>query len=276
MNKMNAHFFKYQALGNDMIVIDPTFFSIPLRPEMIRQMCARHFGVGADGVCYGPLPNQPHPFTMRFFNPDGSEAEKSGNGLRIFARYLWDGGYTKENSFAVSIHDEIVSVKVLDETARRLSLEMGQLSFAWVDEVLAVGETVVRGTAVAIGNPHYVIISDDLEAIHRIGPILETAPVFPNRTNVQMARIIDRHTIQIEIWERGAGYTLASGTSASAAAGTAVRLGYCQSPVEVRMAGGTAQVELGEDWGVVLIGEVTAVYKATLSPEMQRGNPDFF
>ncbi|MCP4425058.1 MAG: diaminopimelate epimerase [Chloroflexi bacterium] len=263
-----AQFFKYQALGNDMIVVDPAFFSLPLTPEMIRRLCARHFGAGADGICYGPLSGQPHPHTMRFFNPDGSEAEKSGNGLRIFARYLWDAGYVTDKSYAIGIHDEIVPVKVLDEAAGKLSLGMGRLSFKWMDEVLAVGDEEVRGTAVSIGNPHFVIIADNLDTIRQLGPILETAPAFPNRTNVQMARIIDPHTIQIEIWERGAGYTLASGTSASAAAGTAVRLGHCQSPVTVRMAGGNARVEIGDDWDVALIGEVTAVYQGILSPDM--------
>ncbi len=265
---MKAHFHKYQALGNDMIVIDPASFPVPLTPEMIQRLCARHFGPGADGICYGPLSDQPHPFTMRFFNPDGSEAEKSGNGLRIFARYLWDAGYVAEKSYAISIHDELVPVQVLDETAQMLSLGMGKLSFDWVDEDLVIGDERVRGTAVSIGNPHYVIITDDLDQIHQLGPVLESAPAFPNRTNVQMVRIIDPHTIQIEIWERGAGYTLASGTSASAAAGTAVRLGHCQSPVEVRMAGGTAQVEITKDWDVVLIGEVTAVYQGILSSDM--------
>ena len=262
---MNAKFFKYQALGNDMIVIDPAFFSAPLTPGMIRRLCARHFGAGADGICYGPLPDQPHPYTMRFFNPDGSEAEKSGNGLRIFARYLWDAGYVKEKSYAISIHGELVPVQLLDDAAQKFSLGMGRLLFAWLDEAMALEDEVVMTTAVAIGNPHCVIISDNLDQIHRLGPLIENAPAFPNRTNVQMVRIIDKHTIQIEIWERGAGYTLASGTSASAAAGTAVRLGHCQSPVAVRMAGGTAQVEINADWDVVLIGEVTAVYEGILT-----------
>ena len=255
-----------------MIVIDPHTFSAPLSPALIRRLCDRHFGAGADGICTGPLPGQPHPFTMRFFNPDGSEAEKSGNGLRIFARYLRDAGYVTQaqNAFTISIHGEIVPVTVLDAAAHKYSLGMGRLSFAWVDESLAVGDEAVRATAVAIGNPHCVIFSDDLAAIHTLGPLIETAPPFPQRTNVQLVRVLDSHTIQIEIWERGASYTLASGTSASAAAGTAVRLGHCQSPVEVRMAGGAVQVEIDENWAVTLIGTVTAVYQAALSPDSLR------
>lgn len=267
---MNGRFHKYQALGNDMIVIDPASFPAPLTPETIRLLCDRHFGVGGDGICYGPLPEQRPALAMRFFNPDGSESEKSGNGLRIFARYMWDAGYVNAGAFTIHIHGEAVPVELLDDQASRLRLGMGRLTFKWVDEPLAVGEEVVRGTAVSIGNPHTVIFSDDLSAIHRLGPQIETATAFPQRTNVQLVRVIDDHTIHIAIWERGAGYTLASGTSASAAAGTAVQMSYCTSPVTVQMDGGAAQVEIGEDWNVMLVGEVTAVYEGTLSADMNR------
>ncbi len=264
-------FFKYHALGNDMIVIDPDTFPAQLTPSIIRRLCERHFGAGADGICYGPLPDQPHPFTMRFFNPDGSEAEKSGNGLRIFARYLRDAGYLKpqQRSYTICIHDELIPVLILDEAAHQFSLGMGRLSFEWEEQPLLVMDEAVQATAVSIGNPHCVIFTNDLAAIHVVGPIIETAPPFPQRTNVQLARVLDLRTIQIEIWERGAGYTLASGTSASAAAGAAVRLGHCQSPVMVHMVGGAVQVEINENWDVTLIGPVTAVYQATLSPDIQ-------
>ncbi len=267
---MNDRFRKYQALGNDMIVIDPASFPAPLTPETIQLLCDRHFGIGGDGICYGPLPEQRPALAMRFFNPDGSEAEKSGNGLRIFARYVWDAGYVNGRTFTIHINNEPVLVEILDEKANRLRLGMGQLTFNWVDEPLAVGDEVVRGTAVSIGNPHYVIFSDDLSAIHQLGPQIETAPVFSQRTNVQLVWVINEHTIRIAIWERGAGYTLASGTSASAAAGTAVRLGHCSSPVEVQMDGGAAQVEISENWDVTLVGAVTAVYEGTLSTDMAR------
>lgn len=269
MNQMNGRFHKYQALGNDMIVVDPATFSPPpLTPAAIRLLCDRHFGIGADGICYGPLPEQQPALTMRFYNPDGSEAEKSGNGLRIFARYVWDVGYVNGRSFTIHINNEVVPVEILDDAAHNIRLGMGKLKFNWVDEPLIVGDDVVRGTAVAIGNPHYVIFSDDLSAIHQIGPQIETVPVFPQRTNVQLVQVIDEHTIRIAIWERGAGYTLASGTSASAAAGTAVHLGRCTSPVKVQMDGGTAQVEI-EDGDVMLVGRVTAVYEGTLSDEVK-------
>jgi diaminopimelate epimerase len=266
---MNGRFHKYQALGNDMIIIDPAFFPAPLTPAAIRLLCDRHFGIGADGICYGPLPTELPALAMRFYNPDGSKAEKSGNGLRIFARYVWDAGYINGRSFTIHINNEAVPVNLLDDQANRLRLGMGKLIFNWEDEPLPVGDEVVRATAVSIGNPHCVIFTDDLSVIHQIGPQIETAPIFPQRTNVQLVRVIDKHTIRIAIWERGAGYTLASGTSASASAGTAVHLGHCVSPVEVQMDGGTAQVEIGNDGNVMLVGAVTAVYEGTLSPEFQ-------
>jgi diaminopimelate epimerase len=266
---MNGRFHKYQALGNDMIIIDPSSFSAPLTPAAIRLLCDRHFGIGGDGICYGPLPEQLPNLAMRFYNPDGSEAEKSGNGLRIFARYVWDAGLVNGRTFTIHINNEAVSVNLLDEHAHQLRLGMGKLTFHWVDEPLPAGDEVLQATAVSIGNPHCVIFGKELSAIHQIGPQIETAPIFPQRTNVQLVRVIDKHTIRIAIWERGAGYTLASGTSASAAAGTAVHLGHCLSPVEVQMDGGTAQVEIGNNGNVMLVGSVTAVYQGTLSNEME-------
>ncbi len=267
---MTHQFTKYQALGNDMLVIDPATFALPLTPARAQRLCHRHFGLGADGICYGPLPDEPGPNPMRFFNPDGSEAEKSGNGLRIFARYLWDKGYVHGRSFTITIHGQRIQADVLDEAARTIALAMGQLTFGRLEEDIAVGGEWLRITAVSIGNPHCVLFTDDLDAIHTIGPKLETAPLFPNRTNVQLVRVVDDHTIEMAIWERGAGYTLASGTSASAAAGTAVRTGRCQSPVTVRMAGGDAIVAVDADWQVVLTGPVTAVAQGTIAPDLQR------
>lgn len=260
-------FYKYQALGNDMIVIDPAFFSLPLTPQQIQWLCDRHFGAGADGICYGPLSGP--PFTMRFFNPDGSEAEKSGNGLRIFARYLWDAGYVNGRFYTIAIQDTLVQVEVLDDTANTIALEMGQLHFTAVNEWIDVQGERYEITAVSIGNPHCVLFSHPLTSIHTIGTRLETTPQFPNRTNVQLVQVLDNHTIQIEIWERGAGYTLASGTSSCAAAGAAIKNGYCQSPVEVRMAGGTALVTVRENWQVKLRGAVSAVYRGVLTADIR-------
>lgn len=275
-------FFKYHALGNDMLVIDPAHFGTPLSPDTVRRLCHRHFGLGADGICHGPLPGGGAAHRMRFFNPDGSEAEKSGNGLRIFARYLWDQGYAAGREFEIEIHGQIVPARVLDDHARQILLGMGRLSFHSADTPVSgpprevVEETMtfdgreLTVTAVSVGNPHAVIFVDapSAEMAQALGPTIETAPLFPNRTNVQFAQALNRHTLRIEIWERGAGYTLASGTSASAAAGAAVKTDRCDWPVTVQMAGGSVVVDAAPDGGVTLTGPVQAVARGSLAADL--------
>lgn len=283
-NLPQSRFHKYQALGNDMVVLDPATFKRSLTPALIRRICDRHFGLGADGICYGPLPALSPP-QMRFFNPDGSEAEKSGNGLRIFARYLWDQGYVTGHHYEIAINQESIQVQVEDTLAQTITTSIGRLSFLSSDIPVAgepreiVEETIIvrkddrdysyRITAVSVGNPHCVIFGPRIstEEVQTMGPVLERAPFFPQRCNIQFARHIDEHTIEIEIWERGAGYTLASGTSASAAAGAAMRTGRCQSPVEVRMAGGAVQVAIDNEWRVTLTGRVAAVCQGQFAPD---------
>lgn len=281
------HFHKYQALGNDMVVIDPAEFELPLSPAAIRLICHRHLGLGADGICYGPLPDdkKQQPHRLRFLNPDGSEAEKSGNGLRIFARYLWDSGYVIGPDFTMCMGGDLIDVHIEDDSASTITTTIGALSFNSRDIPVTgpsrevIEETVmIKGdefviTAATVGNPHCVIFRDDLTLpqlaalTKKHGPAIETAPLFPNRTNVQFAHVIDQHNIQIAIWERGAGYTLASGTSASAAAGAAIKTGRCQSPVEVHMPGGSAHISSDPEWRIKLTGPVQAVYLGNFSPE---------
>ncbi len=278
---MIGKFFKYQALGNDMIIIDPATFGHTLAPEIIRCLCKRHFGIGADGICFGPIAEEGMPpFTMRFFNPDGSEAEKSGNGLRVFARYLWDVGYVSKDAFQIRMNNETIQVKVLEDNGNRMAIGMGRISFVSDDIPIegksreVIGEELVtkegnwRITAVTVGNPHCIIFADDLTQIHHIGPSIEQAQQFPQRTNVQLVRVLDEHSIQIAIWERGAGHTLASGTSATATAAAAIRHGFCHSPVSVEMEGGTAKVIIDETWQATLIGEVAAVFQGTIAQDL--------
>ncbi|MDX1522290.1 MAG: diaminopimelate epimerase, partial [Anaerolineae bacterium] len=279
---MPAHFYKYQALGNDMVVLDPASFTLPLPPPAIRLICDRHLGLGADGICYGPLPEHDWP-TMRFFNPDGSESGKSGNGLRVFARYVWEQGLVGGGSvFEIGIQQEVIRVRLVDAAARLISTTMGRLSFnsdlipmtgpvrQVVEEMVQINGDPYRLTAASIGNPHAVLFVEEVspEVVREIGPRLETAPLFPQRTNVQLVQVLDRHTIKIEIWERGAGYTLASGSSACATAGAAIKTGRCRSPVEVRMAGGAATVEVDPAWHVTLTGPVEAVCRGEFAPEL--------
>jgi diaminopimelate epimerase len=274
-------FFKYHALGNDYLVIDPKEFSGSLTPEKIRLICHRNFGVGSDGILWGPLPSQKAPFALRIFNPDGSEAEKSGNGLRIFSRFLWDRGLVKGEPFRIETPGGVVKSVVL-EGGKTVQVEMGKVSF-WSDEIPVIGqrrevlnEKIQAGDqtfsfcAATIGNPHCVLPLPEVSAslAAKYGPVLETHPNFPKRTNVQFMKVLDRNNIQIEIWERGAGYTLASGSSSSAAAAVAHRLGLCDASLTVRMPGGNIAIEIGSDFSVLMTGPVTKVCQGEMSNEL--------
>ncbi len=280
---MSIKFSKYHGLGNDYLVIEPPALGENPSPGEILLICHRNFGVGADGILYGPLEVQGWKFGVRIFNPDGSEAEKSGNGIRIFARYLFDRGLVQgEKEFAIGTLGGLVTAIVQDK-GRMITVEMGQLSF-WSDaipmrgsrreviqEEIEVGGERLIFCAATIGNPHCVIVSvpdPTPEIAKRLGPLIENHCLFPKRTNVQFLKVLDRHNIQIEIWERGAGYTLASGSSSCAAAGVAYRLGLCDSPVTVHMPGGTLLIEIDEGFRVRMTGSVIHVCDGIISDEM--------
>jgi len=274
--------FKYHALGNDYIVIDPKSFALELNEQNIERICHRHFGVGSDGILYGPLPSERAPFRLRIFNPDGSEAEKSGNGLRIFCRYLFDQRLvTEHKEFQVDTLGGVVRATVF-ASGRMVRVDMGQVSF-WSDAIpmtgprrevirenLGLGEKTFNICAATIGNPHCVIllpeINDDMAKTYGAG--IETHPGFPKRTNVQFLQVLDRRNIRIEIWERGAGYTLASGSSSSASAAVARKLGLVDSSVTVHMPGGTLEIEIADDFSIRMTGPVTKVAEGVIAEEM--------
>jgi diaminopimelate epimerase len=218
---------------------------------------------------------------LRIFNPDGSEAEISGNGLRIFCRYLWDCKLVDRRPFHVETIGGLVQCLVLDD-GKRVQVEMGRVSF-WskdipvageprevLDEPITIGEETFRFSSVTIGNPHCVIPVQDLapELAKEYGPLLEVHPLFPNRTNVQFLKVLDRNNIKIEIWERGAGYTLASGSSSSAAAAVARKLGMCDSQITVHMPGGEISILIDENFGIVMVGPVAQIAEGQLADEM--------
>jgi diaminopimelate epimerase len=274
-------FFKYHALGNDYIVINPADVQGELDSLRIRLICHRNYGVGSDGILLGPLGAENADFGLRIFNPDGSEAEKSGNGLRIFSRYLWDHGLVEEAPFTVLTPGGKVESR-MHPGGRLATVEMGRVSFessripvkGAVREVL--NETMViqgqpwRFSAATIGNPHCVVLRKDVseEEARTLGPLIETHQLFPKRTNVQFMKILDRGNIRIEIWERGAGYTLASGSSSSAAAAVARRLGLCDGAVTVHMPGGELDIKVSDDFSILMTGPVTKVSDGMLSQEI--------
>lgn len=271
---------KYHGLGNDYFVFDPNKNELELTEGNTKLICNKNFGMGSDGILIGPLFKEDGIF-VKVLNPDGSEAENSGNGVRIFAKYLKDAGYVQKKHFTLHTAGGPVDVSFLNEDGSRLKISMGKLSF-WSDEIPVTGErrqvinedmvfgrTLYPTTCVSIGNPHCVIpmreISEPL--VRKIGNYSEVARYFPNRINTQLLKVIDREHIQIEIFERGAGYTLASGTGACASAGVAYKLGMTNSKVMVHMPGGDLQVEITDDWNVYMTGDVFYVGKISLSNE---------
>jgi len=273
-------FYKYHALGNDYIVLDPDDFG-QLTKEQICRLCHRNYGLGSDGILYGPTDTEQADFALRIFNPDGSEAEKSGNGLRIFARYLWDKGKVSEDEFTILTAGGKVKARV-HTNGQKVNVDMGQVRFdstkipvsgtprEVINEKMEIAGETINFTAATIGNPHCVILRDEIsEAQTRVlGPLIENEPRFPNRANVQFMKVLDRTNIKIEIWERGAGYTLASGSSSSAAAAVARRLGLCDSNITVHMPGGEIDIVVSNDFSITMTGAVTKVAEGLISEEM--------
>jgi diaminopimelate epimerase len=277
---MDIHFKKYHGLGNDYLVIDPNVYKINLTPVAVRLICDRHFGVGADGILYGPM--QSGDFSVRIFNPDGSEAEKSGNGLRIFARYLFEKGYVSNKNFNIATIGGIVGVQIKDESANLIKIDMGTISFLSteipvkgkerqvVNEELEVKGAKYKVTCLTVGNPHCVIPMQDIseQKARELGPLIENHEMFPNRINMQLLKVVDRANIEIMIWERGAGYTLASGSSACAAAATAHKLNLVDDTVNVKMPGGKLLVEIGPDKHIHLTGPVEFVFEGRFQADL--------
>lgn len=279
-------FYKYHALGNDYIVLNPAEAGDSLTGESIRLICHRNYGVGSDGILLGPFEDPEKKIALKIFNPDGSQAEKSGNGLRIFTRYLYDKGLIGGDRVTIHTAGGPVMAQVFED-GRLISVDMGQVSFdsrsipvagperEVINEKMEVNGQTIEFCAATIGNPHCVILRPEISAAEArtMGPLIENEPRFPNRTNVQFMKVLDRSNIQIEIWERGAGYTLASGSSSSAAAAVAHRLGLCDRQITVHMPGGTIAIEISEGFAISMTGTVTRVAEGVIHPEMFGRDP---
>ena len=276
-------FLKYHALGNDYLVSTsehPDFSKNELTSEQVRKICHRNFGLGSDGILVGGKDDSGNCFTLKIYNPDGSTAEKSGNGLRIFARSLWDRKLVDHSKFKIVTSGGIVCAQV-DSSGQSVTVEMGSVSFQSeiipvtgesrevLNETLEINGEKLTFCSATIGNPHCVVLHRTISAEEtlRLGPLIETHPSFPNRTNVQFLEVLDRNTIRIEIWERGAGYTLASGSSSCAAASVAHRLGLCDAEIAVLMPGGQIDITISENYNIIMKGSVTRIGKMTLDLE---------
>lgn len=264
---------KYQALGNDYLIFD---LPGPLQElvELLPAICDRHTGLGSDGL----LAFDPQAMSVRIFNPDRSEAQKSGNGLRIAAAHaVIEHG--AGNSFSLRTADRANAVRILERNGADVlsELDIGRPSFRAADlpaNFDGEPESVhldtpagsVEAVLVSVGNPHCVVFGQPVtkERVVELGPYLERDPAFPERTNVQLCEVLDRARVRAEIWERGAGYTLASGTSASAVAAACMRRGLVDDQVTIVMPGGELAVRREANGDLVQSGPARRVYRAVL------------
>lgn len=275
---MSLHFAKYHALGNDYLVLDPSRGGGTSAPSEARvvAICDWHRGVGSDGILYGPGRDAAERLTLRIFNPDGSEAEKSGNGIRIFAHALRFAGHV-DGPFELAVGggvvevsfppgDDVVRVAMGVPSFESSALPMTGPSRSVLRAELEVAGRTLEVGCVSMGNPHCVVVDRaPTEAnVGELGPLLEHHAAFPRRTNVQIAQVIDRRTIRIAIWERGAGYTTASGSSSCAAAAVLRGRGLLDDDVTVRCAGGDLLVHFDARGVAHLEGPVERVAEGVI------------
>jgi diaminopimelate epimerase len=255
-------FSKWHGLGNDYLLVQRADLDAPLTAEQVRRLCDYHFGVGSDGVleivsANGDLAE------LVIWNPDGSTAELSGNGTRIAARWL------ARRSGADTVRLQVGPREVVARMRAGLQVEMDMGAVVVGEpETLTVDGRRVELTTASVGNPHAVVrMEPDREELLRLGPLIENHERFPERTNVQLARVDSPHDLTVAVWERGAGETLASGTSAVACAAVAVARGWCESPVTVHLAGGDLLVELDGDWNARLTGPAQEIFTGETAEE---------
>jgi diaminopimelate epimerase len=289
---------KWHGLGNDYLVLEEAALPGPLTTEAIVTLCDRHFGVGSDGVLLQCAPTGAVPGAvtrMRIFNPDGSESEMCGNGIRIFARYLESNNAVPAGSeFTVETLAGPISPRLLGDGMVRVDMGRARFSSASIDSArlglqpgtavvnaaLEVGEVAFRFTFVDVGNPHCVIVVEDPAAVHlpSVGAAIEHHPLFPNRVNVEFIRPEADGSVRMRVWERGVGETQACGTGATAVGAAAVRLGLAKSPVMVRLLGGDLNIEVidagdpavSDGWRVFKTGPAEEIFTCDVSDELQR------
>jgi len=275
---MKLSFTKMHGNGNDFIVIDcrdkDRDRQLSSVSELSRRLCDRRFGIGADQVLllYG---SDRADFMMRIFNADGSEVEMCGNGIRCFAKYIWDRDLSSKNVLAVETLAGIIRPEKAGDMVR---VDMGRpelegrkipvnLDGLIKDYPLRIEDRDFALTCVSMGNPHAVIVVDDVSKfdVRRYGPPLENHQLFPKRINVEFIQVLDRETIKMRVWERGSGETMACGTGASAAAVAANLKGLTEKKVVVQLLGGDLIIELPDDGHVFMTGPAEEVFEGTIS-----------
>ena len=257
-------FSKWHGLGNDYLLVERAELAFPLTPARVRKICDYHFGVGSDGIVELTSANGDHAEVV-IWNPDGSTAELSGNGTRIAARWLARRSGAQTVRISVGPREVVASM----QDGKQVETAMGPVEVGEPETIEVAGEQVELVT-VSVGNPHAVIRREpDRDELLRLGPLVEQHERFPERTNVQLVRVDGPHAVTVGVWERGAGETLSSGTSAVAVAGAAVRHGWCESPVTVDLAGGRLVVHIDNELNATLVGPAEEICRLELSEELE-------
>lgn len=268
----DLQFVKMQGTGNDFVIIDQRAAagdSLPLQeiPEIAKKLCDRHFGVGADGLIL-VLPSDRADYRMRIFNPDGSEAEMCGNGIRCFTRYVWENAEEKKDVISVdTLAGIMVPAPIVEEGSFvGVEVDMGEPSVEAVKEPLKIENLDYSINKISMGNPHCVIFVEDLQSVRikEIGPIIENLPQFPNRTNVEFVQVLNDKEIDLKVWERGAGETLACGTGACASVVAASLNGLTGKKVVVHLPGGNIGIEWAQDNHILMRGPAEKVFEGMI------------
>ncbi len=283
---METNFYvKSHGLGNCYIVIDSDKIDFELTNERIIRICDLHFGVGSNGILL-KVPSKIADFGLMIYNTDASVAENCGNGLRIFSKFLHDYGYLSSDKFTVDILGRLIHCEILEKNAEgkaiKIRVDMGKANFITkqvpvnfpkeecVNEPVTFGGKEFHINCVSVGNPHCVVFRDELnqEELLKYGPIIETDKMFPNRTNVQFAHVVNRNLVEIKIWERGVGNTLASGSSSCAVASAMRKNNLVDKDVTIKMPGGELQISIDEEWNIKMTGPVEEICSGIFSKEM--------
>ena len=282
---MEKNFFvKTHGLGNEYAVFDEDNISFEIHENAIRRLCNVNYGLGTDGILL-KVKSEVADIGLKIFNPDASEAEKSGNGLRIFCKFVFDYGIINSDTFKVETKGGIVNACIVEKQhgkAKVISIDMGKAIFESkliptsfetvevIDEVINIEEKEFKINCVSVGNPHCVILKEELniEEIKKFGRFIENFKMFPNRINVQFAKVVDKKNVEILIWERGAGFTLASGSSSSAVASVLKKKGLIDNEVRIKMLGGELFFKISDEWDINMTGEVRQICEGNLSIEL--------
>jgi len=280
-------FTKMHGAGNDFIVVDALKDNYTERllavPDVVMRLCDRHFGIGADGLIL-ILPSEVGDLKMRILNPDGSEAEMCGNGIRCFAKYAFEHGLIGKSSLRVETLAGVICPELRLQEGRvvSVSVDMGKprLTRAEIPMTgpgedravafdLSAQGSAFKATAVSMGNPHCVIFTDDPEAVQleSIGPAIENHPFFPRKTNVEFVQVIAPDRLKMLVWERGAGRTMACGTGACAALVAAVLNGLAERTARVLLPGGELEINWRSDDRLIMTGPATEVFTGSLKAQ---------